>query len=393
MKVLHGLLVVTGLLAGCGNGGGYGSVLQPLGLTLQTSGLGLHGTAPDDLWQHWVDGQRSQNDLWDNHVEYFDGEQVLDVSFPTAVFEEGICGSPGSLVAVTRGELWMGAVRNPQCGLDPEHVAGSRVMLGMLQADGTFVDHSADFPELAPGTYKDLTLDGRAGAIVVTVRTENDGATTVESYLYDSSGRRALAEPPGAGPFRLSVLGADDFVATNDSGSLHYMDGAWSEAPAGAVLTPNGSLATNEGETWAFAYGGVRQQVEQVAEWYTRGSFQPVPFNLARASDHASYIWQPIALVPRAGGEFTLVGVTSLYNESDETEMRLEARRFDGTELATTDEPLGPLWRCVGLNDDRCPIGPLEHFRSLADGSTLVRTLNDSVHPVEHFVLRAEDLP
>jgi len=154
------------LLTACSGGD---TVAYRIPFTLVNNNLGVqHGTAHDDVWMIGGDGKDAQEDPFDTRVEYWNGTTAASVPLSLDVFREGACGMPSTSAAVTRGEIWLGSFHVPNCGISPP-TSYDTLIFGKLKSDGTWEDHSADFPTGPIGPAKKLDLQERDGVLYVGV--------------------------------------------------------------------------------------------------------------------------------------------------------------------------------------------------------------------------------
>jgi|GEM_PF-6197212 len=352
-------LPLLALLAGCG-----ASPVQQVGFTfdLNRQAAGAVGTSPSDLWNFTVDGKTAQDDPFDLHVQYWDGTKAIDVPFGDT-FREGACGKPASMAAVTKGEVWLGSFRVANCGFGTN--SNDRLIFGKLKKDGTWEDHSSDFPISAPGTYKMIDLFGRGGVLYVSVTYNTAGPSTYKLFRYAADGTHSeLTLPMNFSAGAVVALGPDELLHTATPTS-RLKNGTWTSIPDLKFNVGTNHVNTG-GERWSF--GPIIDRVVPVVYRYDGETFTEVTLTFAKSDDDIGVAagFVPLDIIPRGGGKMTFLLVQRAAKVGGLT---VVAREWDGARLSEA-RTLTTAGTCKGT-DQQC-LARDARVRLLEDGSALV---------------------
>ncbi|MBE2253284.1 MAG: hypothetical protein IAE78_27380 [Myxococcus sp.] len=360
--------------------------LQPVPFT--TFGR-VWGTAADDLWTYW-EGPKT-GELLDPHLEHSDGATVRPVALPE-LFKEGTCGTPSQFLTGRKGELWLGAIRNPACGARGLPAA-DRFLFGVLRPDGAFVERSGDFPTEAPDTYRDARLYGRGGVVMLVVVTQQQGGSApivYRLYRYTAEGRVELPLPSGYAGGEIRVLSSEDFYVFGGTGRAlgHFRDGAYQ--PVVEPVSPADILVSLNGETWWWNENMPRVQ-EQFVQRYNGSEFERVNLNFPEVGDR----FFMLGLVPHGNGQFSVVGVRRGTTTSNATSLSVLTRRFSGDRFGP-ESLLGRPVACADNSSRECAdLLSAEKGVTLDDGTIVVRTLSGAGPslPARHLLISTKNLP
>lgn len=342
-------------LAGCEGRGG--EIVQ---LFAKEQPGEILGTARDDLWvtrDHF-------GPIAD--IKYFDGVTERSVLVPI-----WFSGQRPSLAATARGEVWIG-------GLHRENTPGStaKVLLGKLDSQGNFEDHSNDFPVGPEHPYKSLILHGCEGELLVDITLEASPKPTHKLYSYTAEEHIEIPIPESTSPLEIYMVGARDYFFLGLDPRyirFHYVDGNLrTEDPP----PPYGyKMIRSKGHRWAYS----NDKGSSVYS-YDGHSFHEVPIDLhfpVADSRERPTTARRLGIVPQSDTTFTWVGVeTEGGYWGGITNHKVIARHYNGNTLSREDIILSDTVECAydsPDHDQECiDISYLRHLAVLEDGSILV---------------------
>lgn len=357
----------------------------------------LFGTGRNDVWRYWRDStvQVGPLDPKPHQLRHFDGKSSVDVAVP-AIFTEAACGEPQSIVAAERGRLWLASTYRWACGqaTDPTN---SRIIVGAVSRDGTWVDRSASVPSLAPpATYDSVELAGAYGVVLLTVQMRDAaGNHSVHHYRLGDTDAVEIATTTSSGGF--VFLDADHIylaVGSARASLTHKLEGDQLVALPAPIAIPGGIISRGGPEVWVWSTNDVVQQAQnRVAYRFDGSAFQEVAFEIDDVG--SPYTWQAIGLVARGNGKASLLGQRAVNTGFGSSNHALTARQLDGTKLTGDAEVFGPIDCAAGDNDagEACSRIKAGYYKILEDGTMIVTATSYIEKPYTLSIITPDQVP